>query len=229
MLDTFYLFGLQRSGTNYLEQLIRNNFRSSMANRASKTWKHNVAVHSKSLFKPNVPVFVIHKNPYLWIESICTRNRIDWERTQKKYTSKTGDALLGGLAVAPLAQAWVDFHTNWCLTANDYLDPIVVRYEDILNTSLREQLLCQIARTTGLQRLSDTWTNPGLGAVAQSKKYDQTSQQYYISQQPTKLSDQHLAAINQILQPELLESFGYHPVLINTPNGGESTDAKETS
>lgn len=84
-LKKYIIFGLQRSGTNYLEQLVSRNFFADNESRSGKIpesifWKHDYYVPSRDLESVDYPILVIYKNPYAWFESNAYRNghqRID--------------------------------------------------------------------------------------------------------------------------------------------------------
>jgi len=81
----YYVFGLQRSGTNFLETIFNQNFMSNRMNGFCdyRSWKHSIDVPAK--YDSTVTTFVIHKNPYTWVESIALRNNVDWLKSQTTY------------------------------------------------------------------------------------------------------------------------------------------------
>jgi hypothetical protein len=73
MIKPIYVFGIHRSGTNYLMNLLNRNFgkihEKNTNNNYQPRWKHSVVVDELE----DYPVFVIYKNVYTWVESILKR------------------------------------------------------------------------------------------------------------------------------------------------------------
>ena len=87
--EGFLIFGLQRSGTNLLSDMLtrsfsslENNFYQINERRFDSVWKHSIYVPTIYI---DCPLFVIFKNPYKWVESICLRNHADILYRQVKY------------------------------------------------------------------------------------------------------------------------------------------------
>ena len=78
MIKPIYIFGIHRSGTNYLMSLLNSNFgkihEKNINNNYQPLWKHSVVVDSNI---GDYPTFVIYKNPYTWVESIIKRKQDD--------------------------------------------------------------------------------------------------------------------------------------------------------
>lgn len=114
------MFGLQRSGTNYVEWVLRENLPVDMTKRAG--WKHGLPSErragswagakpqrrtiSEELGRRGVRPVVVRKDLDHWVESI-RRNPQDYDR-------------------GPAADAWHGYYAEW-----EPLAPIV-RYEDFL-------------------------------------------------------------------------------------------------
>ena len=73
MIEIF-VNGIQRSGTNYVRQLLQANTDHEVHERVSQYWKHDA-------FNGTNPecdsIVCVIKNPYTWVESICFRNCVD--------------------------------------------------------------------------------------------------------------------------------------------------------
>lgn len=210
----YHLFGLQRSGTNYLEQLMKNNFHSIRKdprnNEWRDYWKHSIDVPNG--FSRDRPTLIIYKNPYTWIESICLRRNVDWVRSQKTYPAKEGlDELKLGkenLNVENIAKTYKHFCNTWIWNKPQSNAYIIIRYEDLLITEKREIILTKIQNDLKFSRKSNQWINPQKGKISLSRDYDEQREQYYLSMKPTQLSNKHIDAINGVLQDDIIK-LGY--------------------
>lgn len=204
----YYMFGLQRSGTNFLEDLVKNNFNGKKLNDQRKSWKHSIDV--PPLYDENTPTLIIHKNPYTWIESISLRNNVDWIKTQKKYPAdqKTDSCFMIGekqsMNVINLALTYRHFHETW-LDRNHY----EMKYEDLLVDKPRENILDQIREKYALQRAHKNWLIPKRGSVSQSRDYNANREEYYIRGVPQTLTEKQIAKVNEIIGASLIRKMGY--------------------
>lgn len=214
MQSNYYMFGIQRSGTNYLQQLIQKNFcATKMKNDQRTCWKHSLDV--PKLWDYGEPTFVIYKNPYLWVESIATRNQVDWVATQKRYPADDKyhiDALnLNGFNLINLAKTWRDFHTTWL--KSDNLNPrvhIVIKYENLLDPQKRAMTLNTIRHLTNWEmKNKGEWVNAKPGQVSQSRNFTNDSKIYYEKQQPQVLNRMQTGAITHAIGSQLISDMGY--------------------
>jgi hypothetical protein len=202
------MFGLQRSGTNFLEDLVKNNFNGKKLNDQRKSWKHSIDV--PSIYDENTPTLIIHKNPYTWIESISLRNNVDWIKTQKKYPAdqKTDSCFMIGekqsMNIINLALTYRHFHETW-LDKNHY----EMKYEDLLVDKPREIILDQIREKYALQRTHKNWLIPKRGSVSQSRDYNANREEYYIRGVPQTLTGKQIAKVNEIIGVSLIRKMGY--------------------
>lgn len=216
-MNSFYIYGLQRSGTNYLEQLLRQNFDVGKKNanqRNTPMWKHNTIVDN-NVIKSKDKVFVIHKNPYMWIESICFRSAVDWTLTQLEFpaTDKNSDDDYNigkkGFNIVNLAKTYQTFYQNWVTATHPKIKEksCVIKYEDLIVTQSREDILCHIADHFKYTRKTTTWRNPT--SVGMSPSWKHTDADMYISQQPQYLTPKQIKIITLTLTPTLISNLGY--------------------
>lgn len=191
----FFVFGLQRSGTNYVQKLMELNFVEGQTRAA---WKHRLSVweeeHLDQKIKERV-IFVIHKHPYTWIESIAKRGGVDYVSAQTKYPAKEFDdeeqreSALNGFNVVNLARTWQEHYDNWVLYPPEYIkkDMVHVWYEDILNDDDRDNFLCIIRDVYGFTPKVEIhpiyglhqWVNPT--KVGMSGKFSEGKKTYYMN------------------------------------------------
>lgn len=204
----YFIFGLQRSGTNFLEQLLAKNFSISKINRTNRCWKHSIDIPKG--YQQNELTILIYKNPYTWCESLCCRNNVDWIKTQKTYPATEGEAkFLAGknrFNVANLAKTYKHWHESW---TQSNVNGLVIKYEDLLVKETREQFLEKIKAPV---RKSDTWQIPQIGKVSQSRDYTKQREQYYLEMKPTKLNQEQIEAITETIGVNMIRKIGYNPI-----------------
>lgn len=207
----FYIFGIQRSGTNFLENIMSKNFSSNRMNGKTKCWKHSIDIPDG--YNKNITTIVIHKNPYMWLESIAYRNNVDWIKTQKKYPAldiENKFHVIGEkkkLNALNLSRTYKHFHDTWLPRAH-----FIIKYEDLLIPEKRNEIIDRIhtelefPKTMGARK---GWIVPNKGQVSQSKDYDDERERYYIAGKPKHLNDRVLYAATEIITPELIRKMGY--------------------
>lgn len=148
----YYIFGLQRTGTNYIEILLHRNFVTRKLNPGSRAWKHSI--NHPDGYQKNQPTVIIYKNPYTWIESLCLRNTVDWLKRQRDYPAdeKPSGALLFGpknLNVVNLAKTYAHWVDSWALNEDiiERRNTIIVMYEDLLDDKKRDLILTNVMNT----------------------------------------------------------------------------------
>lgn len=207
---SFYIFGLQRSGTNFVENIMRVNFKSAKLNRGihHNTWKHSIDVPDG--YDPSHFTIVIHKNPYTWIESISLRSNVDWEQTQTTYPARQIEDrrfVLGEkrkFNVLNLCRTYKHFHDTWLPRAD-----LVIRYEDMLVTETRNKILEKIENSFERTFPQKEWSIPQKGAISLSKDYNDDREKYYIAGKPQHMNDRTIFMVNRIITTELISDLGY--------------------
>lgn len=207
MTKQYYLFGLQRSGTNFLEALIKINYGFLNLNDLNETWKHLIIPPK---LKNQSKIILIHKNPYTWIESICLRNSVDWCKRQINYPLDEKDPKLKlgnrGYSIVSLAKAWNDFHLNWLNYKNfNNHNFIIVKYESLINGNI-SSVIKNI-------ETSFSWENEKKiivpSNISQSKKFNSESVDYYTRQLPLELNKNQINFINDCISDDLFKFFDY--------------------
>ena len=217
------VLGPQRSGTNYIESLLKNNFEEiNVQNQDSKyIWKHRAFPQDvKDKLTKDVKHFVVHKNPYKWVESIMRYNA-DLEKrfggTAGQYSDKYKDQQPGDIIVKDkrnkqtniggACRLYNDFYNGWI--GNEFVDIILVRYEDLLIKSSREQWLQMLVDNHKFKaRPKGGWNNPD--KVGQSDKWnDKRTENYLNLQNFAKLDQAHLDLINKYIEKKWFDQFKY--------------------
>lgn len=217
------IFGPQRSGTNFLESLLKDNFEDvKIRNQDSNyVWKHCAYPEKfKGKLTDNDSInIVIHKNPYKWLESLMRYNadldnRYGGKREEYKDLYKVvqeGDITvqdkrgkntnLGGAC-----RLYNDFYHNWENFKG--VDVMWVRYEDLLVEESRARILQQIQNKYKLRKKKGGWAVPK--KVGQSDQWtDQRQQDYLNMSNFDKLEQRHIDLVNKYIDNKLLEKFNY--------------------
>lgn len=133
MYMTFTAFGLQRSGTNFIERCIFDNFKdvSCLNNDDNYIWKHGYGFNSDKLKPEHIHIY-IYKNPYMWLQSIF-RSPVDIKDRYPDVTKQTVN-MRDGLNVDALAKLWSQHILFWF---SDAIKPCVdhyVSYEKLIES-----------------------------------------------------------------------------------------------
>jgi len=210
-MRVFYTQGLQRSGTNYLQTLVEKNFKDVRLNRdfPSEFWKHAIDMPESQYICPTTFLFVVHKNPYTWIESLFKID-IGWKQKQTTYDASVGpeEHMIDGWNIVSLAKTYKHFHNTWIwkLDKRFHHRSLDVRYEDLLVTDDRNMILSEIQKRFGPEKRG-RWINPSI--VPMSGSFTNKMQDYYLKGIPEKLSDFHIDLINETIGEDKIRSLGY--------------------
>lgn len=208
----FFVFGLQRTGTNYLATLMRRNF--NLGDRAS--WKHSVPVHSEEALERKITdriILILYKDPYRWIESLCQRRCVDWVKTQTQFHAHEGGYRIGNNKLNPinLAKTYVQHYTNWVENAPEHISTrsTVIKYEYILADKERPMVLDYIAGRYKLTKPS-SYSNPT--SVSMTGKLSDQSKEYYLSEALSLLNCKDVERINEVLTKDFMKKIGYKQI-----------------
>lgn len=221
------VFGLQRSGTNFTENLIKKNISGiKIANTWSSNnegiWKHAYNIDTKPEKGPppagrgskqryndlglRIKSWYIHKNPYTWIESICTK-QVDIKKTYPMVTEK-GPLMLSGLNVIKLAELYRDHSTYWKRVC-EQKKIFHLSYEDLIKSKLHTQ--------NGLNAFAEFYGLPCANVnsviipekVGQSNHFTEDDRNKYNEVKLKLLCGEHIESINRILDRKVIEWQGY--------------------
>lgn len=214
-------YGLQRSGTNYLEALLKRKYRvrflNSNASRSQPEQKHfrlydqkdivpepqyrnELKVEDFSAFERLlrlVPEFylIISKDPYSWLLSYKKwAAKCDWPEVSYHYIREYGL-----------------FYGKWLELSRQTEKIVFVRYIDILQRPNEE--LSRLEEEMGLRekRFSAFVTSP-VSKVDQSGVFAAEGYQYYVNEEYLKDYDKdELDAVNELLDKEVVRELGYKP------------------
>lgn len=216
-------YGLQRSGTNFLETLLKKNFRIKILNydkeRDQPLQKH-FRLYDDKQFMPEPQydndlrfenfagyvaalnttkkvdgIVVISKDPYSWLLSYRNwAEKCSWPSVEHHYIEE-----------------YIRFYSKWRQFAQEDDRIHFVRYIDLLSNPEKE--LNKIKEKLGLNlRLSRKITGKvkGVGKVSQSKGFTQDKLNYYLNKEYlNKFSKEEMELIQSKVEPDLLDFLGY--------------------
>lgn len=216
-LKEVYVFGLHRSGTNYLTSLLNVNFKKIIQVNSdgnyTPLWKHSVVVDSTI---GDYPTFVVYKNPYTWVESIIKRRQDDGHNImlsskylphyvdENRYIKTDSDLSYydGKISFERLLNIYRQFHENWILNFPKQNNLFVISYEDLLIKEKRDKILDIIGKKFNWDS-PNNWLNSEPGTIPLSKDYSHERGEYYLNGKPKELSIEEIEMIDTIID----ESF----------------------
>lgn len=213
------LYGLQRSGTNYIEKVLTDHYRVRIINHNDdKTYpgaKHfrlydnknimpepgyynNVVIKDFAALEKilkDVPDYylVLSKDPYSWLESYEKwAAKCKWEKVEHHYIEE-----------------YNLFYRKWLELSSETDKIIFVRYIDLLRDIDKE--LQRLEKLMGLRKkVSGLFVQTKYTHVDQSETFTQEHLNYYLKEQYfSKYYSELLAEVNNRLDMEVISRLGY--------------------
>lgn len=194
-MSKFYTFGLQRSGTTFVGEIIKNSYGLDYANKEN-TWKHMLY----PLIEFDHPVVTVIKHPYTWVESIAWREPADLPKTSP-YITDPGDYVIdNSYGECPInVEQLIKVYKSWW---NQWLNVgLMVKYEDMI--------------VDPFHQLIDVFGSPAApyipepGSLFMSEGYNDDYDDYYINEEPQKLEQNYVEMINDILGQSFFDITQY--------------------
>lgn len=223
------IVGLQRSGTNYVEDIILRNSLDScflthrhFDQQLSKFhyysygfWKHTLEPSSDIMY-PNIDhVVVVYKNPMLWIESIAFRNSVDYPFFQRKYPafSVTEDSINIGpkkFNLLNLIKTYNHHYEYWILKPHQFSTrSILVDYRDLLEECHIQSFFQKLNLTIKENVKTPDFLSLRFSQKINYDKYNYTPDQLtrYKNNETFLLTDNEKNFILEHLSPAVLKQF----------------------
>ena len=123
---SYAIAGLQRTGTNYLERVIADNF--GRDDLEDPFWKHSLPSEVPASILSSATVILVTRHPVIWFQSCVSHTAIDVIETRSKYFAGRSQA-------EGYAALYCDFYRRW-LEYFEQSRGICARYEDVLGGDL---------------------------------------------------------------------------------------------
>ena len=200
MNNEYYLYGLQRSGTNYLRKLIELNFCYHARNKKSpRSWKHRLDVPENP---GGYPCICIYKNPYKWIESLH-RNPEDFFEKQETFQCFNEDGSYNLTNVAKTYRHWIE---TWALPIEHVRNIYTLKYEDLIKD--KKETLIRLSSIFKVLFDSANIIEPK--TVLNSVKFTDDKKEYYLKSKETSiLTREQIDEVNKIFDIDFMDSIGY--------------------
>lgn len=226
------IVGLQRSGTNYVEDIILRNsldscflthryfdqfdqYLSKFHYYSYGFWKHTLEPSSDMMY-PNIDhVVVVYKNPMLWIESIAFRNSVDYPLLQTKFPafSVTDDSINIGpkkFNLLNLIKTYNHHYESWIVKVHQFSTRLIfVDYRDLLEEFHLRSFFQKLNLT-----IKETIQTPDFLSLPFSQKGDYGNYHYtpdhlirYKNNETFLLTDNEKNFILEHLSPAVLKQF----------------------
>lgn len=210
----YTVFGLQRSGTNWIEQCIKQNFKEmNLANTDKQyIWKHKYDFEPALFGEDRMHLYVI-KEPYMWIESILRKNVDVAKRYPEVLKDNKNKFDLGPFDIQKLANLWSE-HTIWWHQEHIIERSKIhrVEYESLLQPGELDKLLFMLKKKYDLKmnHFDSTFKNPH--KVGQSDQWNEGTRMKYLNKELHKLTWEHIQYINERLTDKALSLTSYRRI-----------------
>ena len=237
-IQTFTVFAPQRSGTNFVQYLLTENFQELVCEYLPEhyAWKHEPSFE-KVLEEYNRQLrirvdhlhIIVSKNPYKWVESIIRRpvdivvrrpELLNVEGIDKKYvlklnTDKQYQPLwyVEEINLLELINLYNEFYSNWSNIGNRMKHWGLVKYERLLNQNDCIHFLKNVQETFKFKRLHpDQWKIPS--AVLMSEMWTdelakEKTKDYLNEKQCAILTQEQIDVIDKHINKSILEDLNY--------------------
>lgn len=159
-LKECHIIGLQRSGTNYLQELIQDNFSNVSVfgnNCEDYIWKHSPTTDFKKF-----PEYIVHiyKHPLMWVESCIQCSLYDFLES----IPKSDDSLqINGIHIKGLIDLYNQSMNNWLFNFKLNIPIINIQYEKILEKNEIEIFFSKLENVFYFKRDNKNIFLPKLG------------------------------------------------------------------
>lgn len=221
------VFGLQRSGTNFVENCIRQNFTGVNVVNTDRQhiWKHSFGIGNNG-WHAGIPenkfndknhlCIVIYKHPYAWMESVCTKNVDTVKRYGDMYWDKAGDSAnvaykCTNLNTSRMIDLYNDFYEFWFSKKDHFNKPIYyIKYEDMVTSHERtKEILKEIQENFGITKSKEKNDYRIPEKVGQSDKFTPDRRNKYVNYHIQRLTWDQIQYINDSMSDTLKNIMKY--------------------
>lgn len=204
-----FIAGLQRTGTNFAQEIINQNSRRHCAEWVGIWWKHCVEPIPDHVRKQHdiQGVILVIKNPYTWAESICHRFAADIAHAKynRAWQIKAPGYRINSINLLNLLWMYKNFYQNWLSIDN----VILQHYEDLLTDIGRGQFFQKISNLTQIQENLKEILVPDQVPFSDHPDRPIGCIHNYITQEAPLLKFWDLYLINHVLDAAFFDQIGY--------------------
>lgn len=221
------IYGMRRTGTNYLADLLERNYRCEVLGDKEGGWKHGTHRHEREY--PEAHVAVCVRNPLSWLPSLH-RIAVDEKHADSDmpfHEWAAGDWMRQGDQDSPLR--W-EGHRGWAPRVHDWNKTYgywlwrgvpIVRYEELLEEP--EQTCEKLVDGWGLKRTTDSFDIPQryVGPYKRNDGREGVLQRHRQATYMDLWDEASLEALERTADPLVLEELGYS---LEVPESNEVGD-----
>ena len=217
------VFGIQRTCTTFMRELCKRNLNDVIVYTNEfgskhqaprkldgfKGWVVQKAMGDEKKYKDIMRIvkdmrkgnylnsIIVIKNPYSWYQSAKRwyRDKFIFEKLYKRYNR--------------LYTVYRDFHLDKSGFDNLYGDSCVVRYEDVLKNV--DKVMAHVSKSLNIEVAHRPVVLPN--QVPQSKRFSKTKKKFYLGNGRFGLDQSTINTINNILDWDLMEFYGYKRII----------------
>lgn len=201
-----HIIGLQRSGTNFCQELITDNFSNVSVignNCEDYIWKHSSEV--KFLKLPDYLVYV-YKHPLMWVESAIVSTVTDF---LDKLPFSSEDPKVNNISLKCLVDLYNTNLNSWVINYNNILPIVYVKYENLLLDSDIEIFFKELQNKFNFNRCTKKIYKSNLGETHMSQGYyPENHLNKYLELKCNILSKQEQEYILNNIDEKILKLYG---------------------
>ncbi len=191
------IMGLQRSGNNWLNSLLKKNYYVKLSDSVTSGWKHDR--YDPDILGREINLIIICKHPLCWLPSIWRyrgeRVEVDFDR----YIQQTPGEV----------EWWDELYRHWLDVKLKTRRKFIVQYEFLLQYT--ESTCKLIATFFGLQRLDTSFYNPRCRMTTKNSEGDQPFLPEYYQDQTylSEYGESALHHVNSRIDWDVVRELGY--------------------
>jgi len=209
------LYGIQRSGTNFVQVLFRQNFVDVRVFDNTFGWKHGKPLTingmEKWMDKKNRRQKLgdlfskIRKNQCLY-PCVIIKNPYSWYQSIKKWSSKYGGFHIerSYANYNKVYKSYKDLYEGKYKNEGIYCDAFILKYEDLLRNTKKK--VTEVSNQFGIN-MKGKFIVPT--KVYQSKTFTEQRKKFYLGNGNFGLSDKLIKRITDLIDWDLMKFYGY--------------------
>jgi hypothetical protein len=207
-MNTF-VFGLQRTATNYVHHLLWKNFNCFARQPSSSKeplWKHTPTpstAFDQGLIPDDSMLVVVSKDPVMWVDSLI-RKPMDADKCFESGDEEPAVSLRNKkIPLCKIVEYWNDYNTAWAPYIDNDHRISTVSQNVLVGEGWRERWLNNLAEKHGLE--FEEGEPVDIDSTPLSRTFDEKVKQAYHDRKTEFLSDEQRDFINLYADMSLFE------------------------